>query len=208
MLEILLLLPALAADTLAAITACTAKGISIPKSSRLMIALVGSAFLLLAMLGGSFVALILPEKFCKAISFTVILLLGISNYFRSLLQSLLKKLQRGRKEMEFHLLGLSFLLSICADETVADADGSSTLSPSEAAALATALSLDSLAAGLAGAFSLKAALLAGIASLPLQLLAIQLGILIGRTAAKRFPANLPELAGGLLLILLAFLRLI
>jgi len=208
MLSILLLLPALAADTLAAIVACTAKGIEIPRLSRLMIALVGSVFLLLAMLGGSLVQAVLPENICKGISFTVLLLLGISNYFRSLLQSLLKKLQKSGKEMRFHLLGLSFLLSICADETVADADGSSTLNTAESVALATALSLDSLAAGLAGGFPWETALLAGAICLPLQLLAIGLGILIGRTAAKKFPANLPELAGGLLLILLAFLRLI
>ncbi|MCI8600011.1 MAG: hypothetical protein HFE45_00230 [Oscillospiraceae bacterium] len=208
MLSILLLLPALAADTLAAVVACAAKGIAIPLRSRLVMALVGSVFLLAAMLGGAGIGRILPENVCKAISFTVLFLLGISSLFRTFLQNTLKKLKNRPKKMQFNLLGLSFLLSICADETVADADGSNTLNGAEAAALAASLSLDSLAAGLAGGFSAGWAFVAAAACLPLQVGVIGLGVFLGRAAAEKFPQSLPELAGGFLLILLAFLRIL
>lgn len=206
MLSVLLLLPALAADTLTAAAACAAREIEIPQGSRWVIALVSSGFLLISMTLGDLIGRILPGNICKVISFTVLFLLGIGNCFRSLLQELLKKVHFGVKQMHFRLWGLSFLLSICADETRADADGSRELSAGEAAALSAALSLDALAAGLAGSFPLSSALLAGGVSLPLQLGAVSIGMRLGKSAA-RLPAFLPELLGGLLMMALAFLRL-
>ena len=203
---VFLLLPALAADTLAAAAACAARGIRIPIRSRWIMALVSSSILFASMVGGAGIWQFFSDFTCKAFSFTALFLLGIGSLFRSLVQNLLKKLKQGRV-MQFHAMGLSFLLSICADETAADADGSKTLCGKEAAALALALSLDSLAAGFSGGFSLEQAVLAGILSFPLQLLVLGGGLLLGEKAIRRLPALLPELISGWLLILLAFLRL-
>ena len=203
---VFLLLPALAADTLAAAAACAARGIRIPIRSRWIMALVSSSILFASMVGGAGIWQFFSDFTCKVFSFTVLFLLGIGSLFRSLVQNLLKKLKQGRV-MQFHAMGLSFLLSICADETAADADGSKTLCGKEAAALALALSLDSLAAGFSGGFSLEQAVLAGILSFPLQLLVLGGGLLLGEKAIRRLPALLPELISGWLLILLAFLRL-
>lgn len=49
--------------------------------------------------------------------------------------------------MSFRWSGISFMLSVCLDETKADADCSKVLSAKEALALGAALSIDSLATG-------------------------------------------------------------
>ena len=206
--QILFLLPALAADVFAAMIALTAKEIRIPWPSRLIFALIGSLFVLGSMLGGAVFGTFLSANSCKAISFTVLFLLGIGSCFRSFMQIVLKKIENSVKQMRFHLFGLSFFLSICADETKADLDRSKVLNLPEAAALSTALSLDAIAAGLAGCFPAGAALLAGLFYFPLQLLVIWGGSLLGGNAARNLPENLPETLGGALMIILAFLRLI
>ena len=104
---VFLLLPALAADTLAAAAACAARGIRIPIRSRWIMALVSSSILFASMVGGAGIWQFFSDFTCKVFSFTALFLLGIGSLFRSLVQNLLKKLKQGRV-MQFHAMGLSF----------------------------------------------------------------------------------------------------
>ena len=190
-------------------TACFAYGVNrikIPLLSAVLISLMGTGMLMLSLGAADWVGNYLPIHTCKVISFSVLFLIGLCNLFQNSVKAVLQKARDNSKKMSFRWSGISFMLSICLDETKADADCSKVLSSKEALALGTALSIDSLATGFGGGLMGQNYLLILLLSLFLHMAAILLGYFLGEKVSKGKHLQL-EWLGGVILILLAIFRL-
>lgn len=190
-------------------TACFAYGVNrikIPLLSAVLISLMGTGMLMLSLGAADWVGNYLPIHTCKAISFSVLFLIGLCNLFQNSVKAVLQKARDNSKKMSFRWSGISFMLSICLDETKADADCSKVLSSKEALALGTALSIDSLATGFGSGLMGQNYLLILLLSLSLHMAAILLGHFLGEKVSKGKHLQL-EWLGGVILILLAIFRL-
>ena len=198
-----LLAAALCLDTLFVCIAYGSSGIRIPFFSRIVLSAVPAAAFALSLLAGTLIRAYIPEASFRWIGFTVLMAVGLQSLFGPRLRSALRRrLNRG---ITFRLKNLSVALSVCADSRSADLDHSRSLSPGEAALLSLSVSLDSLFTGLsvtAGPMRLIALI---AFTLIFSILVCCAGILIG----KRLGQSKHDFScvGGLLLIVLAFIKL-
>ena len=204
--EALLIVTALSVDAFVSCFAYGASRIRVPFSSAMVINLICSAILTLALLGGGLVGRFVPPEVTTAICVLLLLGLGLSKIFDSAVKALIRRHQAFQKDIHFSLSQLGFILSIYANPEEADRDHSRVLSPSEAAFLALALSLDSLAVGFGTGMTQIAPLLIIALSLVSDLLCILLGCFLGGRVTKRLNLELNWLS-GLLLIILAISKL-
>jgi len=146
------------------------------------------------------------DQLAAALSFAILFGLGLLRIFDSGLKNWIRRRGDLGGQIKFSAFNLKFILQIYIDPGTADADGSRTLSPAEAAALALALSLDGIAAGLgAGLFGAGALLTVGV-TFGLTMAAVAVGCRLGGRLATRLTADISWLS-GVLLILLAVLQL-
>ena len=190
-------------------TACFAYGVNrikIPLLSAVLISLIGTGMLMLS-LGA---ADCIPPTTCKVLSFSVLFLIGLCNLFQNSVKAVLQKASDNSKKMSFRWSGISFMLSVCLDETKADADCSKVLSAKEALALGAALSIDSLATGFGSGLIGQNYLLILVLALCMHMAAILLGHFLGEKFSKGAGAKHLQLEwlGGAILMVLAFIRLI
>ena len=199
MLRACLLAAAVCMDTVFAAMGCSMSGIAVPKRCAAVISIIGSVFLGISLLGGQVLASFLPETVCKYGGAAVLCGIGSVQLMKEGLQALF----RARKP-HIRRKALGLVIEICFDETLADADGSKTLSVGEAVTFAAALSLDSLASGLgAGVETLWILPCMGM-TLVLGFALTMLGVEIGKHCGKRHLQWL----GGVMLLLLAVCRLL
>lgn len=206
MVSILLVL----AVVLDGFTACFAYGVNrikIPLLSAVLISLMGTGMLMLSLGAADWIGSYLSPRVCKAISFSVLFLVGLCNLFQNSVKAVLQKAADNTKKMSFRWSGLSFMLSICLDETKADADCSKVLSAKEALALGTALSIDSLATGFGSGLVGQNYLMIAILALSMHMAAISLGHLLGKKVGAKVKALQLDWLGGVMIMALAFLRL-
>ena len=203
-LEPLLLVTALSADTFAACLAYGSGNIKIKFSSALVICAVCTGVLSLSMLLGGWAADFLPVGIAKRISFIILLAIGLTKLFDSSIKAFIRKKQGLFKKISFTALHMNFILQVYADPENADRDASSTLSPSEALAPALALSFDSLGAGI-GAVGISVALSA-VLSLAVEMAAVFAGFYIGKYLFEKSSFD-SSWCGGVLLLILALLKL-
>lgn len=199
MLRAVLLAAAVCMDTCFAAMGCSMSGITIPKRCAALISVIGSAFLGVSLLCAQLLERILPEKICLFGGAAVLALIGSVQLMKEGLTALFRA---HPPHIRWRTLGL--MVEICFDETLADADGSKTLSLSEAAAFAAALSLDSLASGLGAGIS-------RIWVLPCLVMSLVLGFVLTLTGAaigRRCAARKLQWLGGVMLLLLALVRLL
>lgn len=206
-LESILFVTALSTDAFIASVAYGSNKIKIPFLSVQVITLICTGVLGISLLIGMFLKPFLPGVLLKAISFSILFLLGIMRLLDNIIKAIISRNSELRKEIKFSLFDLNFILNIYADPREADVDQSKTLSPREALSLAIALSIDSLAAGVGAALGNINVLAVIIASLVLSTLAIKAGEFIGYKISDKAPFSLSWLS-GVLLIGLAFLRLL
>ena len=135
-----------------------------------------------------------------------LLLLGVTKLFDSSIKAYIRRHKAMKRDIRFSLSSLRFILTVYADPQEADRDASQSLSAGEAASLAVALSLDSLAAGIGAGVSRVGPLEAAAVAFFLGILAVLAGHAAGKRLAERCPSDLSWI-GGLLLILLAIGRL-
>ena len=180
--------------------------IKIPFSSVIVITLICSAVLGIAMLAGELISGYIPDHITGVISFSVLFILGIIKLLDSTTKSLIRKGNNLSREIKFSMFNFKFILSLYADPDKADIDKSKRISPTEAAALATALSLDGFAVGFGAAMGNISWVPVFFSSLVITSLAVVCGSKIGNKMARNIPFNLSWI-GGVLLIGLAFLNL-
>ena len=185
-------------DTYLVAAAYCNSGIKIPLVSAAVINLTGAAVLGLSLLISDIAGSFIPAELCRTLGLIVLTSIGVITVFKSLVRILVRRLsQRGELSLRTGSSGL--VLKLCLDDTAADTDGSKTLSPAEAAALALASSLDSAATGLScgfcGVSPLRTAALTFIAGFA----AIAAGSLTGRKVSAS-DRDLSWLGGVLLIV--------
>lgn len=207
MLESLLLVLSLCIDAIVASFAYGTNKIKIPFLSGTLISIISTLFLVFSLVLGSWFKTFLPVGLTTFISFSILLILGISRLFEGLLKNFLNRRAIDPSHIEFKLFDFKLILNVYADATKADLDHSKSLSTKEAIYLGIALSLDSLVVGLG--FGLTTVNLLQIIPLSLILhgLAIFSGALLGKKCAEALDIDISWLS-GFILILLAILNLI
>ena len=199
MFQACLLAVAVCMDTFWGAVSCSMSGITIPKRCAMLISAIGTVFLSISLFCAQLLHGILPESVFRYAGFAILFLLGSTQLMKKILTVLF---QKHRPHWNWKALGL--VIDICFDETLADADGSKTISMKEAAAYATALSMDSLASGLgAGIIVSRIPVCLGL-SFVFGFVLTVLGCRVGTSCRKQI--NLSWL-GGVMLLILAFCRL-
>ncbi len=194
-----LLAAAVCMDTFFAAMGCSISGIRIPKRCAAVISAVGSGFLAVSLLCAQGLERLLPAEICRFGGAAVLACIGLVQILKEALRALFRV-----HPPHIRRRALGLVIEICFDETLADADGSKTLSIREAVTFAAALSLDSLASGLG----------AGIGRdwiLPCIGLTLALGFgltLTGSTVGKNCSTRKMQWLGGVMLILLAVCRIL
>ena len=206
-METILLVLALSLDAFVASMAYGTNGIKIPFKSIIIIDLVCEFFLFISLILGAFFGKILPNNITTIISFLILLSIGIYYLFESIVKSYLKKKKEGENKLKLKLFNISLIIEIYIDEMKADIDNSKTLSSGEALYLAFALSLDSLAIGFGTGLVNINIFYIIIFSLIMHLIAIELGLFLGRIFVEKSKIDLSWLT-GVILIILAIFRLV
>ncbi len=206
-IESTLFVTALSTDALIASFAYGSNKIKMPFLSVQVIAFLSTGILGISLMLGVFIMPYIPNKLLKLISFLILLFLGIARLMDNIIKIIINKYLTVKKEIKFSMLNVNFILNIYANPKDADADHSKTLSPKEAFSLGLALSIDSMAAGVGAALGNINIIAVLILSLILSNLSIKTGELIGRKISDKAPIQISWF-GGVLLILLAFLRIL
>ena len=197
---------ALSVDALLASFAYGSQKIRIPLGSVLVISLICSAVLGVTLFLGALAGGLIDDSLATVLSFTILFGLGLLRIFDSGLKNWIRRRGDLGGQIQFSLFSLRFILQVYLDPKAADIDASRRLSPAEATALALALSLDGIAAGLgAGLFGAGAFLTTGM-TFGLTTAAVTAGCRLGGRFAARLTADVSWVS-GVLLILLAVLQL-
>lgn len=205
-IEAMLFTLALSTDALIVSLAYGSNKIKIPWSSALIIAFICTGVLGLSLLICSLIKGFIPEGVLKYISFTILILLGLAKLMDNMIKALINKYTVIDKELKFTMFNLNFILNIYANPSEADLDQSKAISPKEALSLALALSLDSMAAGFGAGFGDINILSVILLSIILTVISVKFGEFIGNKISNKIPFI--SWLGGILLIIIAFLRII
>ncbi|MFW5647801.1 MAG: sporulation membrane protein YtaF [Candidatus Alkaliphilus sp. MAG34] len=199
MVETLLLVFTLSLDAFVASVAYGTNEIKIPFISTAIINITCSSLLAFSLFLGSVVKKIVPESITLLASFLILMLLGIFYLFQGIIKNRIAKTPTSNGEVKLKISDL--IISVYVDETNADFNKSKDLGPKESLYLAVALSLDSLAIGfsssLAGINYIRVIFL----SLLYGIVAVQLGLLIGRKLVEKSNINISWLSGAILMVL-------
>lgn len=206
LLPSLLMVLALTVDAFAASIAYGAEGIHIPTRSAFVLAVVCTGLLVISVAAGQWLSPLFPPASARFVGSALLIIIGVIKLFDAAFKQLLKKLQGNARKISFKFFSIHFILKIFADCKAADRDSSRLLTIGEAAALATALSIDGLASGFGAGLASISLPITTLLSLLLTLLAVKGGSWLGKKASV-LPFNLTY-AGGAILILLGSLRLV
>lgn len=205
-LEAAAIASALSVDALVAGFAYGARQIRLPWRSALVISLICSAIVGASLGLGSLAALFLSPGLRRGLCFGVLFALGLVKLLDGIARWAIRRYGNLDGKVGFSLFSLRFVLHVYADPAAVDLDHSQTISVTEAASLALALSLDGAAAGFGAAMGQASALAVVTASLIANQLTLTLGFWLGERLSRRFSVSLGWL-GGVILILLAFSKL-
>lgn len=204
MIDMLVLICATCCDSFFMSVAYGAEQIKISWRATMIISLCGTLLLGLSIALAKSFSQFLPVEIGKWLSFMILTALGLVRLFQAQVKHYVKK--HKQQPLIIKVKGISFVIDIFLDETEADQDHSKELSLKEAAYLGVALSLDSLASGLAygiGVVNLGALL---SCSFVFGIALIILGSALGKSMIHYCHNDISWLSGGLLMIL-ALLRL-
>lgn len=204
-METILLVLILSLDSFLTSIAYGSNKIKIPFSSITIINIVCSFFLSMSLLLGSQIRRLLPGNIAIIISFVLLLLMGLYYLFEGLIKSHVEK-RTTKREIKLKLFNIWIIIDIYLDETKADFNKSKKLDSIEAIALATTLSIDSLAIGFGSSLANVNGIYILCLSFLFGILSVWSGQLIGRKLVENTKFNLSWLA-GVILIILAFLKL-
>ncbi len=204
MTDMILLILATCCDSFFMSAAYGIERIRIPLKSVCVIAFCGTLLLGISVILAGSLSQLLTPAFGKWLSFAILCALGVSHLFQAQLKHYVNR--HKQQPLIIRLKGVSFVIDIFLDETRADQDHSKEISGKEAAYLGVALSLDSLASGLAyGIGSINIPLLL-ILSFVIGVAVILAGSLLGRRWLRHIHGDVSWISGCLLLVL-ALLRL-
>lgn len=194
-------------DAFAAAFAYGCNRIKIPLISMLIINLICTATISLSFIFGTALSQFIPEWVAIGLSFTILLIIGITKLMDSITKTIIRKHADINKEIKLSLFNFKLILQIYADPESADVDESKSISAKEATVLAVSLSLDGFAVGFGAAFLGFNVWAIIVFSLLANGLCLLLGSVLGNKAAKNLRFNISWLA-GVILIGLAFIQLL
>ncbi len=201
MLRASVLALAVCMDTLFAAMGCSMNGIVIPRRCVLLISSIGTLMLGISLYMGEWIGSLLPEAVFRYGGGCLLMGMGAVQIVKELLGRMLER----HGSMSLHCRGVGLVIRIYLDETTADADGSKLLSLGEAAAFASAMSLDSLVSGMGAGISGGVLPLCLIETFLLGVAAIAAGSRIGCFCTRESPL---ACIGGILLMVLGGCRLL
>lgn len=175
----LLFVLALTIDTLTISLVYGSQKIKIPMISNIIINVIATIVLLGSMLLGVFCKQFIPEEFTRYLSFSILCIIGITKCMEGIKKS-----------------------TTCN----ADENHDQMISPREATAVATSISMDGMSIGIGAALLDINMGIVGVLSLVIGILAILLGGLCGKFLAKKTEMDY-TLIGGILIIVFAFTKI-
>ena len=200
-LSSLVLVTALGIDALVCSFGYGVNRIKIPFKSVLVINIICSSLLAFGILFGSSIGSFLPESTAHAISFTILVMLGLTKIFDSALKQLIRRHNGFNKNFNFSFLSLGFILQVFANPEKADIDESKSLTPKEALPLSIALGIDGISVGLGlGLAAVNGLFIVGL-SLVSDAAMVMLGAFLGNKVAKRLNFDLSWLSGTILIVI-------
>lgn len=205
-LEAVAIASALSVDAFAAGFAYGTKQIRLSRRSVLVINLICSAIVGLSLGLGSLAAIFVPAGVQRGLCFGLLFVLGLIKLLDGITRSAIRRYGNLDGKLDFSLFSLRFVLHVYADPAAVDLDHSKSISITEAASLALALSLDGAAVGFGAAMgkaSIPAVVIASLAANQISLLS---GSWLGERLSRRLNMSLSWL-GGVILLLLAFSKL-
>ncbi len=205
-METILLVLILSLDSFLTSIAYGTNKIKIPFSSIIIINIVCTFFLSISLLLGSQIRKILPGNIAVIVSFILLFLMGLYYLFEGLIKSHLEK-KSAKSKIKLKIFDIYIIVDIYLDETKADFNKSKKLDSIEAIALATTLSIDSLAIGFGSSLANLNSVYIISLSFIFGIFSVWSGQLIGRKLIENSKLNLSWLA-GVILIILAFLKIL
>ena len=190
MVKVLLLVIAVCTDCFAASLGIGSAGIRIPVRSAVIISLVGTVSLSISVAFAGALKLAVPERLCSAISFILLLGLGLFNLFQNLWRKMLYRRTKKGDPVRMFFDGAS-----------ADTDNSKSISAKEALVLSAALSADSVVTGISAGLGSISLPLLSVMTFAAGLISVKSGEKLGRKIVSSFNINLGWLCGAVLIIL-------
>ena len=161
----------------------------------------------LSILAGTLVRDCIPTGLTTGLSFFILLMIGLFKLIDGWMKAFIRRHTNFERQVEFSVFNLRFILSLYADPEQSDADDSKSISATEAVSIALALSLDGLAVGFGAAIGNANGFLVVLWSLLTNTIFLLSGCLIGRKIARQVRFDISWI-GGIVLILMAFVRII
>lgn len=205
-LQTFLLVFALGVDALVCSFSYGVNKIRIPFISLLVINIITLLLLTIGIVMARFLGEFLPPSFVYALSFFILLVLGLSKIFEGAIRGMIKR-HEGHRNFSFSMFNLGFYLQVYAQYELADSDNSKVLSIKEAIPLAFAVGFDGLSVGLSiGLMEVHIGLLLGM-SFVVGIACVLLGEYLGRKLSRKIPFDF-SIMSGLILILLAVVSVV
>lgn len=190
MVRSLLFVAAMSTDCFTSAMGLGSAGIKLPFRSTLIISGAGTLFLALSAGFAEMLCTVIPESLWGTIYSATLIALGVFNLLKNYIGKFFSR---------------SSPAVLLFDGTSADKDNSKSISPAEAAALAVALSADSLVTGIsAGLGNMNIPLLCSLSFLA-GIASVSLGWRLGRKIVTSLNLDLGWLC-GVILIVLAFVK--
>jgi len=200
MVEAALFASTLSLDAMAAGFAYGANKTKIPIHSATIINLICSGILALSLFFGILLRPFLPQRLTVGLAFTLLFSIGIVKLLDGVMKSIIRKYSIDKK-ISGSLFNINFVLQLYANPQDADIDASKSISPTEAAILAVALSLDGMAVGFGAALANVNAIAVIAWSLLSNFAFLLLGCYLGSKVAQKSTVNVSWLSGVVLIVL-------
>ncbi|MCL6587915.1 MAG: sporulation membrane protein YtaF [Anoxybacillus sp.] len=184
-----------------------------PLPSMLVIAVLSGMMLLLSMYVGSFLVLLLPVRAEKAIAACILVAIGVWAIYNVLkkredeLEEVVPRPTATMKIWRVHLKRLGIVIQILKRPSIADLDGSGSISMNEALLIGFALSMDAFGAGLSASLLGYSPLMLALLVSLLNMLFIRFGLKTGYTFAKTKIMKKATVIPGLILICLGISKI-
>lgn len=205
MLESAALASSLSVDSFAAGFAYGSNKIKVPFSSVQIINFICSGIVALSILAGSYVKNYIPPWLTTALCFSILFIMGLVKLIDGLMKSFIRRHTNLKKQVEFSMFSLRFILSLYADPEESDVDKSKSISKTEAVSLALALSLDGLAVGFGAAMGNADGLAVFLWSLITNTVFLMGGCYLGGKIVRKVSFNVSWISGAIL-IAMAFMK--
>ncbi|MCL2672231.1 MAG: sporulation membrane protein YtaF [Clostridiales bacterium] len=198
-LEAALLAASLSLDAFTAGFAYGANKTKLPMLSVQIINLICSGVTGISLFVGVLIKPYLPQRVTLAVSFAVLLLIGLAKLLDSVTKSVIRKHRDINRKISASFFNFKFVLHVYANPELADIDASKSISPKEAVLLALALSLDGIAVGLGAALTNVNAVAVLLCSLVTNTIFMIFGRYLGHKLASKTSFDLSWLSGAVLI---------